>query len=712
MQVLREKIQVPGRAAVLRRMLVAGLLGVGLAVLQACGGGGGGGGADGTGSVAGAPSTPSTPDSGTGSTPGNGSSSGSGSTPTTPPAVTETPVIVVGTTEPLEGTVRLSLSGTASGSVTWFVDSRLLGTGNANDQQSIQWTTTGVADGNHLLQAVWTRTDSSPLELRRTVQVANPTLTLNPSVSGVTGTIAVNVRAASAYGVRSVSARFDGQDLGTLTQPNACSRFCSGGNDLYRFTVDAAVAGTGAHTMVITGIDNNGSTRSASVSVPIDNAPVLNLTAPANGVFVHGLLRVQGTVSSDKPGAVTVTAQLNDITFLTTTASAYLGSYDLSGFTAGPYTLTVRATDSTGKVTQNQRTVLVTSTAALAYTPLFSLPAGGQLLGAETDIVLYQAGAGGPMVLRRLSTGTEATLEQSAAIQYVRGWKLDGGRVVAFGSGQDCAPSYCVYLWNSAGTITNLTPRAPGASVIYHQHPVLRGDWLVWSYGIGVSTSHQAYQLSTGRLFQVASDASLNYAGNWNYDFRVDQDAMEFWFWGNSGGEGVQSRFDVYRWRSDTGLTTRITQDGFRNVYTRVSADRVAWERSPVGGNADGSFEVMATTGADSTPRSVSPRAVRLLLADGIVAWEELAGTTSTSGRSVRAQANGMTTTLSTLTGAHLLAVSPGQVIYAEDGKVYRWNSAQRVSTVRMEASPSQVFVTPAGQMIIEVLGQVYGVGP
>ena len=116
--------------------------------------------------------------------------------------------------------------------------------------------------------------------------------------------------------------------------------------------------------------------------------------------------------------------------------------------------------------------MLVTSTAALAYTPLFALPTGGQLLGAETDRVLYQAESGGPVVMRQLSTGTEVTLEQSAAIQYVRGWRLDAGRVVAFGSGQDCAPSYCVYLWNSAGTITNLTPRAPSASVIYHQHPV------------------------------------------------------------------------------------------------------------------------------------------------------------------------------------------------------------------------------------------------
>ena len=246
--------------------------------------------------------------------------------------------------------------------------------------------------------------------------------------------------------------------------------------------------------------------------------------------------------------------------------------------------------------------------------------------------------------------------------------------------------------------------------MIYHQNPVLRGDWVVWSYGIGVSTTHQAYQLSTGRLYPVASDPSLNYAGNWNYDFRLDQGAMEFWFWGNSGGEGMQSRFDVYRWRSDTGLTTRMTQDGSRNVYTRVSADHVAWERSPVGGNADSSFEIMATTGAGAAPRSVSLRAVRLLLADGVMAWEELAGTTSTSSRSVRVEANGMATTLSTLGSAQLLAVGPGQVIYAEGGKVYRWDSVQRRSAVRMEASPSQVFVTPTGQLIIEVLGQVYGV--
>lgn len=166
--------------------------------------------------------------------------------------------------------------------MSWFIDSRLLSTGNANDQQSIQWTVTSVADGSQLLLAVWARANSSPIEPRRTVRVTNPMLI----------------------------------------------RFRSGGNDLYRFTVD----------------------------VPIDNPPVLNVSVPVTGAFVQVRLRVQGMVSSYKPGLVTVTARRNDIPFLPTTAKTYSGSYDLTGFAAGPYMPTARATDSTGKDRQAQRT--------------------------------------------------------------------------------------------------------------------------------------------------------------------------------------------------------------------------------------------------------------------------------------------------------------------------------------------------------------------
>jgi cell wall-associated NlpC family hydrolase len=41
------------------------------------------------------------------------------------------PAIALGQTEPLSGTVKLSLTGTVTGAVTWYADLRLLGGGNA-----------------------------------------------------------------------------------------------------------------------------------------------------------------------------------------------------------------------------------------------------------------------------------------------------------------------------------------------------------------------------------------------------------------------------------------------------------------------------------------------------------------------------------------------------------------------------------------------------
>jgi hypothetical protein len=150
-------------------------------------------------------------------------------------------------------------------------------------------------------------------EIQKTVTVSNSTINLSASASGTTGIIYVDTRASSTYGITSVSAKFDGKDFGTLTQPNACSRYCSGTNDIYRYTIDAAAVGSGAHSIVITANDGNSTSKSTTVSVPVSNAPALTVSSPSDGALIYGTVKVVGTASTDKTGAVTTTVSLGDV---------------------------------------------------------------------------------------------------------------------------------------------------------------------------------------------------------------------------------------------------------------------------------------------------------------------------------------------------------------------------------------------------------------
>ena len=629
------------------------------------------------------------------------------------------PAIVLGQTEPLSGSVRLSLTGTVTGAVTWYADLRLLGSGNAADAHSITWNTTGVANGEHQLLARIQPAEGSATDLRRTVTVSNSTVTINTTVSGTTGLINVDVRATSPAGITSVSARFDGVDAGTLTQPNACSRYCGGTNDVFRFTVDAALAGSGSHSMVITARDAAGGTRSDTVDVPISNAPGLSLSAPADGAIVFGTLRVEGSFTSDKPGAVTVTARLGDLQFLSTSSGSFSGSYDLTGVTPGAYPLTVRATDSTGQVSQIQRNIVVTSSAARAYTPVFALPAGGKLLAAEGLHVLYTPGDGS-VLMRHLTQGTEVILTNASSIQYAAGWQVDAGRAVAYGKGTDCV-LYCVYLWSASGAVTNLSNANPysrasniGGGWAYDLHPVLRGDHVLWvndkAADTGVVTSatgrYTLHQISTATYTRIGVLTGVNYVGNNAYDFSVGSGVVDFWFWGQTGGEGTASQFDMFRWRSESGLTTRITTGGSRHIYPQVDGTRAAWQQSPVGGSSDGSFSLTVTALASVAPVSMSAKATSFQLRDGVLAWMEAPTATS---RALKASAGSIPSTLSSLSTATLLATGGGQVAYGEGGKTYSWAASTGQSTLRLDTAPGQLFMA-GGAMVLTVGPSVYRV--
>jgi len=585
-------------------------------------------------------------------------------------------------TEPLSGSVQFSLSASTAGApVTWFVDLNQIGTG-----ATVTWNSTTATNSSHLVVARIQVSAATAVEVRRTVTVSNSSLTLSSTVSGTTGTILVDIRASSPYGISRISANFDGLPAGTLNAPNACSRLCSSGNDIYRYKVDAANAGSGNHTMVVTATDGAGGSQQATILVPVSNAPTLSLTAPMDGAFIYGTLDLAGSYSTDKTGLVTVTASVGDVQFLSSTARSFSGSYDLRNVAPGTYTLTVKATDSTNSVTTLQRSVIVTSSQSLVYAPLMSLGATGHLMAAEGDRILYTA-EDQSIRLRDTVAGTEVTL-QGGAIAYANYWQVNGGWVYTFGQGSDCNSNFvCVYQWDAIGARKNLTAANPWAGTSNQEHPIARSGYVIWTNN-GSTSSYTLYDVAKRTYTQINAPAGSNGVVNIDYDFVVIGGVIHF-FYAAQFPAGSTISYDVFHWRSDTQISTRLSSGRANNVNPRTDGLRVAWGQFPLGPRppVDALVARPVTMGPTTT---LSVTMESFLLRDGVLAWIE----STASSRALKVSTVSGTNSLSTLSTSTLYDTASGFVVYGEAGKIYNWNAARANTTLLLEAVPRKLLVS------------------
>ncbi len=625
-----------------------------------------------------------------------------------------TPQIAVNTTEPVSGTVQLSIEGGYQyPGVSWYVDTRLIGQGTASAGNPINWNTSSETNEQHLVIArIQTSTDSYT-DVRRTVQVSNVNLALTASVSATTGTINVDVSASSANGIARVEATFDGTPQPSLSEPNACSRFCST-NNLYRFTVDAAAAGSGNHSMVIKAVDRQGGSKTITVAVPVNNKPGLTVTAPVDGALVNGSLQLSGTATSDKTGTVTTTASLGELQFMNTTAANFSGTLDLTGLPAKTYTLTVTSKDSSNATTVVQRSITVTSSSALAYTPILSMGMGGQLVAAEGQQLLYRTGTESYR-LRNTQANTEVSLTGASTVANATDWQVSDGRVYVQGKDTDCVVT-CIYQWSADGTRRNLTLANPnsttssvGGGYFYDLNPVAKGDYVIWVNWAGLNPGHYTlYTRSTDSFTKINMPAGTNYVGNTDYDVTVEGGALRFFFWGQTGGDGTSSTYDVYRWDASSNTSTKLSSGGARNIYPQTDGVAVIWQQTPIGGSTDSTSTLVSQPIAGGTSSTLATNATSLKTGDGVAAWMESTG----SNRTLKARFAGSVRTLSTLSTATLYGTTSGQVVFGEQGKTYSWNANTNSSTLRLDTAPGQA-ITSGGYLYF-VLGNgqtVYRVG-
>lgn len=642
-----------------------------------------------------------------------GQSSVSVSVPPSPPT------IVLDQTEPASGAVKLSLSSTSAyPTVTWYTDLRLIGSGTGVGNP-VTWNTSTETNSSHLILAKIQVAPDSYTEIRRTVSVSNSNLALSAFVSGTTGTINVDASASSQFAIARVEAAFDGASIGSLTAPNACSlRIGCISNNVFRFSVNGATAGSGSHSMVVTVTDSAGNSKSTTVQVPISNLPGLIVSSPADGAFVTGTLNLSGSYSTDKAGVVTVLASLGDYQFMSSTSSSFTGSMSLAGLTPGSYTLTVRATDSTNAVTVIQRTVTVTSNPAAAYTPSFTLGVGGQLIavdGSNPAVVLYKADDGSYRV-RNTSTNADVTLQGTSGIPFLYNWVLDGGNAFVDGgylgltsAGYTDCPLSCVYQWSASGVRTNLTTNNP-FKIIYEEHPAAHSGYVIWANSAGANQgSYTLYNVSKGSYTKIAQPVGANYIGNISFDFVVQNGTISFYYWGQTGGEGMTSVFDVYKWSSATNTSTKLSSGGARNIYPQTDGQTVAWLQTPLsGGNSCLGVATPCTTGnsilslpvAGGTTSTLSSNGNEFFqLRDGVLTWLESTGTS----KSLKAFVNGATSTVSSVTSSVLYGTGGGFVVFGELGKTYSWNASTKSSTLIIDAAPNQVLLS--GSTLYFVMG-------
>jgi hypothetical protein len=200
----------------------------------------------------------------------------------------------------------------------------------------------------------------------------------------------------------------------------------------------------------------------------------------------------------------------------------------------------------------------------------------------------------------------------------------------------------------------------------------------------------------------------VNYVGNTDYDATVKGGVLRFFYWGQTGGDGTSSTFDVYRWDASSNTSTKLTSGGARNIYPQTDGVTVIWQQSPIGGNTDNTSTLLSQPIAGGTSTALGSNATSLKAADGLAAWLE-----NTSGsRTLKAHYAGSVKTLSTLSTSSLYGTTGYHVVFAEQGKTYSWNANTESSTLRLDTAPGQV-ITSGGYLYF-VLGNgqtVYQVG-
>jgi hypothetical protein len=120
----------------------------------------------------------------------------------------------------------------------------------------------------------------------------------------------------------------------------------------YTRSWDTTAFSNGAHTVKVQGVDNEGNESTiVTISVTVDNAdatpPTLNITSPADGATLSGMVTITAS-ASDASGIEKVRFWVDNWYLSFDSSAPYSKAWDTTGFSNGHHTLKAQAVDESG----------------------------------------------------------------------------------------------------------------------------------------------------------------------------------------------------------------------------------------------------------------------------------------------------------------------------------------------------------------------------
>lgn len=261
--------------------------------------------------------------------------------------------------DPVKGEVILSTSSSQQlNSVSYFVDTILIGESDEPPKYPHVLNTEGLDNGSHRVDAKIEYEESSVLIIPRVIETFNTNLTVSTSVKSLVPNVeAVNFisSVSSRVPVTKVEYYFNGELVETLHAPNYCQpdRYSpddSCENNLFFWSWKTEGESPQTANVSVLAYDETGETKRSNSSFILNRKPTLILSAPLNDELIGLDLHILGEAYDDE-GVPQVEIKIGDITLLNDATNKIDIFHSMAGLPDGFYQVEIALTDISGQKT-------------------------------------------------------------------------------------------------------------------------------------------------------------------------------------------------------------------------------------------------------------------------------------------------------------------------------------------------------------------------
>ena len=410
----------------------------------------------------------------------------------------------------VSGTVSLSaaasaVTGRTVQSLEFFVDGASVGVGNAEPWQ-VTWNSRLVDNGAHLVTARATdssalTTTSSAVNVTVSNDVTAPVVSiLAPAANAVLrGEAVVDANVSDESAITSVAV-FDGASL-----------VASGTSAPWTFAWDTSGAAQGGHSLRVVATDEFGNVGEATVTLLVDNAPVVVVTSPSEAQMVSQGVSLEATVGLGGTHTLYSLTWIIDGEELTTLgAPPWSLTWDSRTRSNGTHVLVARAVDSVGLIGQSAPVSVETSNDFAAPVVVLTAPAAAAVVRASVQIEGTLSDASALAATRVAIDGV--TLASGVTSPFSVAWNTasvsDGAHMVRL-EGTDVFSQFA-----SVERTVMVDNTLPAVALTAPVAGLVGGNVVLSASASDVSGVVQVQFFANGAL--VGTDASAPYSVTWN----------------------------------------------------------------------------------------------------------------------------------------------------------------------------------------------------